>query len=144
MLKKIFLFVFVAAILMGFSTEKKFGNSHVMNVPAATIDTSFTANAPLGWSNFPAYIVVQQDSVKFEIVLIKEVTQNTDWQIYWEVGTLSESCRPETQQTVEYHEPERSWMLTFLPNGKCMIRFNGGKLPTGNPVYIPIQTSFKR
>jgi hypothetical protein len=107
-------------------------------------DTLFVPNDSEGWGNYFSYFEVSGDSVRMELILSRSVPENTNWQQPSLTGTITSAFRPGSEQTITYSAPERVWELQVLTNGNCYVKYVSGKLPAGDPVIIPIQTTYKK
>lgn len=117
---------------------------HGLSPYSLDTDTLFVPNDSGGWGNYASYFEVSGDSVRMELILSRSVPENTNWQQPSLTGTIASAFRPGSEQTIIYSAPERVWELQVLTNGSCYLKYVSGKLPTGDPVIIPIQTIYKK
>jgi hypothetical protein len=117
---------------------------HVSFRQPVTDSSSFTPDSLRGWGLYGSYMALRNDSVLFEVVLYQQMPQNINWRETFRIGRLSTSYAPDAVVVMNFDEPIRKWELSFHPGGDCFLRFVSGQPPSGNPVIVPLQVSYKK
>lgn len=109
------------------------------------IDTlPFVPDTLNNWRMYTSYLLTESDSVRFEVILYNDSVVAHNWQSSFFVGNIPLSYSPNYNQSFEYYEPERTWLINILTDGKCYFRLISGKAPAGSRAIIPVQTRFKK
>lgn len=109
----------------------------------ANTDTSFTPEEQAGWGSWMTYLQRDGDSINVELVL---VNHHSDFNpaLPSVIGTLSASFRPLARQIIDYAEPERTWRVTLLETGQCVLKLLNGPPPAGHPMVVPLKLRFRK
>lgn len=108
-----------------------------------TDSLAFYADSTSGWGSYYFYVNGINDSLRFEVILYRNITNTSIWANESRVGILSSGYAPFTDQQVIGKEADRQWRITLKPNGDCLFYLLSGSTPQGNHVVVPIQTQFK-
>ena len=138
----ILLLILVTAIIFSFRPKE------VNSISGYTINftdsTSFIPNVQAGWGSYSSYLKNTGDSVKFELILYRNMNAGSNWNNTVEVGNVNTAFRPHSNKTIIYSEPPRTWKLTIEANGQCKIKLLTGVAPAGSPVILPVKTKYKK
>lgn len=119
-------------------------NNQSKNLPYIIVDTSqFQPNDSAGWGVYACYIEPKVDTTILELVLYRNIVDTTlNWQNNTKIGKLGALYQPRQTQTIQYNEPPRTWQIQIQQNGEMYLQLLTGDIPQGNPVVIPIKTTY--